>query len=80
MTNLWPNRLIGDAHKPEDCAWKKAEFREAIVDLPDWVKKGEKSPTGRFTFTTLKHWDKDDTLLPSGLLGPVKLCGIVEIK
>ena len=80
VTNLWPNRLIGDAHKPEDCAWKKAEFREAIVDLPDWVKKGEKSPTGRFTFTTWKHWDKADTLLPSGLLGPVKLCGVVEIK
>jgi len=73
VTNLWPNRLIGDAKKPEDCAWKPAEFREAIVELPDWVKKGEKSPTGRFTFTTWKHWNGEDALLPSGLLGPVRL-------
>ena len=34
---------------------------------------GEKSPTGRITFTTWKHWKKTDRLLPSGLIGPVRL-------
>ena len=30
-------------------------------------------PTGRKTFTTWKHWTKEDSLLPSGLLGPVTI-------
>ncbi|HBO98804.1 MAG TPA: hypothetical protein DD637_03045, partial [Verrucomicrobia bacterium] len=74
VTNRWPNRLIGDDRLyAQDCEWKKADFREAIVDIPAWVKEGRKSPTGRHTFTTWKHWNKDDKLLPSGLLGPVLL-------
>ena len=74
VTNRWPNRLIGDDRLyAQDCEWKKADFREAIVDIPAWVKEGRKSPTGRHTFTTWKHWNKDDNLLPSGLLGPVLL-------
>ena len=28
---------------------------------------------GKRTFTTWKHWTKDDAPLPSGLLGPVSL-------
>ena len=72
VTNRWPNRLIGDDRLfAEDCAWRKADFRQAIVELPQWVKDGKRSPTGRHTFTTWKHWNKDDALLPSGLLGPV---------
>ena len=79
VTNLWPNRLIGDDIEcAEDCTWQKnAAFRNrsetGIVELPDWVKNGGKSPTGRCTFTTWKHWTKDDEPLESGLLGPVRL-------
>ena len=73
VTNLWPNRLIGDDFKEEDCQWKPADFRQAIVGIPQWVKDGKKSPTGRYTFTTWKHWNKDDEPLVSGLLGPVVL-------
>ena len=29
--------------------------------------------TGRHTFTTWKHWSKEDDLLPSGQIGSVKL-------
>ena len=77
VTNLWPNRLIGDDIEcAEDCTWQQNEaFHNAretgIVELPDWVKKGGRSPTGRCTFTTWKHWTKDDEPLESGLLGPV---------
>ena len=67
VTNLWPNRLIGDEHLPSHNEWSGPR----IKDIPEWVKRGEKSPTGRFTFTTWHHWKKDDRLLPSGLLGPV---------
>jgi hypothetical protein len=46
VTNLWPNRLIGDKQLPEE---------------------------KRFTWTTYDPYKADAPLLPSGLLGPVKL-------
>ena len=46
ITNVWVNRLIGDA------------------------QPGVKN---KITFTTLPFYQKDDPLLPSGLMGPVKL-------
>ena len=78
VANLWPNRLIGDdILYPDDCEWKgeaKNGVKEiGIKEIPKWVKEGNRSPTGRHTFTTWKHWDKNDKLLPSGLLGPVRL-------
>lgn len=80
VTNRWPNRLIGDDYMAEDCEWKPADFGQAIVKIPDWVKEGKKSPTGRHTFTTWKHWTKADELLPSGLIGPVLLRTAVEAR
>ena len=78
VTNLWPNRLIGDdVLYPEDCKWEMRwhgwqKLNEpGIKEIPQWVKDGWTSPTGRHTFTTWKHWTKTDKLLPSGLLGPV---------
>ena len=78
VTNLWPNRLIGDDRLyAEDCEWKgnirKGSKEVAIAGIPEWVKEGKRSPTGRHTFTTWKHWSKQDDPLPSGLLGPVCL-------
>jgi hypothetical protein len=70
VTNLWPNRLIGDEQLPADCEWKGTG---AINAWPQWLLNGEPSPTGRFTFTTWHHWKRDDELLPSGLLGPVTI-------
>ncbi len=80
VTNRWPNRLIGDDYLAEDCEWEPADFGQAIVKIPDWVKAGKKSPTGRHTFTTWKHWTKDDELLPSGLIGPVLLRTAVQAR
>jgi len=80
VTNLWPNRLIGDETLyPPDCEWAlrwhgwQKLNEPGIKAIPQWVKDGKRSPTGRHTFTTWKHWTKDDKLLPSGLLGPVSL-------
>ena len=73
VANLWPNRLIGDEQKPADCEWGYMWDKLAIKEIPDWVKSGKPSPTGRLAFTTWHHWTKDDKLLPSGLLGPVRL-------
>ena len=76
VTNLWPNRLIGDEVlcKP-DREWvahpRRGSFEYSIKEIPQWVKDGKSSPTGRRTFTTWRHWTKDDKPLPSGLIGPV---------
>lgn len=75
VTNLWPNRLIGDEQLAEDRVWNGKKLKA----WPQWVLDGKPSPTGRFTFTTWHHWTKDDTLLESGLLGPVRLVCAKEI-
>ena len=69
VTNLWPNRLIGDEQLPDDREWDGKQLKA----WPQWFLDGKPSPTGRLTFTTWHHWKKDDALLESGLLGPVML-------
>ncbi len=75
ITNLWPNRLIGDEQLPPDCEWLP---NGAIKDWPKWLLDGRPSPTGRFTFTTWRHWKKSDKPLTSGLLGPVTVSAAVK--
>jgi hypothetical protein len=69
VTNLWPNRLIGDEQLPPDCQWNGKQLKS----WPQWLLDGNPSPAGRLTFTTWHHWKKSDPLLDSGLLGPVTL-------
>jgi hypothetical protein len=73
VTNLWPNRLIGDEQLPDDREWSGKHLKA----WPQWLLEGKPSPTGRFTFTTWHHWTKNDAPLESGLLGPVTL-SVVE--
>ena len=70
VANLWPNRLIGDEKKPDD----------GIKDnqWPDWLLNGKPRTSGRYTFTTFKHYNADSPLLKSGLIGPVKI--LIEKK
>ncbi|WP_083692301.1 glycosyl hydrolase [Seonamhaeicola sp. S2-3] len=69
VTNLWPNKLIGDENLPLDYERKG----DKIKKLPDWLLNDTKRPSKRTTFPSWKHWSKDDELLTSGLLGPVKI-------
>jgi len=69
VTNLWPNRLIGDEQRSADSEWDGDQLKA----WPQWLIDGKASPTGRFTFTTWRHWRSDAPLLESGMLGPVKL-------
>lgn len=74
VTNLWPNRLIGDEQFPDDCNGKDPWPDGGIRAWPDWVLKNQPRPEPRRqTFSTWKHWTKTDPLLPSGLLGPVTI-------
>lgn len=65
VANLWPNRLIGDEKLSDD------GIKEGL--WPDWLIKGKERTSGRYTFTTFKHYKKDFSLLKSGLIGPVTI-------
>jgi len=85
VANLWANRLIGDEQLPQDSNWASkqlgTEKYQILTDWPEWLLEEKSSPTGRSTFSTVRYYHKDDPLLPSGLLGPVRLekgCEIVS--
>ncbi|WP_162052919.1 glycosyl hydrolase [Pontibacter pamirensis] len=82
VTNLWPNRLIGDEQLPDVDDYTPGAGGSgfaslsggAIKQLPEWYKQGKPKPdNGRVAFTTWKHYTKDSPLLESGLVGPVVL-------
>lgn len=89
VTNLWPNRLIGDEQLPDPYRFTfdgssglehllgsgfEKIIGKPIERLPDWYLKGEPKPyDGRIAFTTWKHYAKDDPLVESGLTGPVTI-------
>ncbi len=75
VTNLWPNRLIGDEYLPEDSEWNPDG---TLKRWPEWLLQGKPSPTGRSTFTTWRLWKRTDQPLASGLLGPVRIVAAQE--
>jgi hypothetical protein len=69
VTNLWPNRLIGDEQFPADIQYRS---NGGPVDWPDWIRSGGPRPEPRrLTFSSWKHFHKTSPLLQSGLAGPV---------
>ena len=70
VANTWVNRMIGDEQLPLEAEWKDWE---TLLGWPQWFKDGRTSPTGRFTFTSARHYTADSPLHPAGLLGPVRL-------
>ena len=72
VTNLWVNRLIGDAGKMA-AAGVTYNRRDAIAKWPDWVSKDAPPPEAPVTFATWRHWQGNEPLQPSGLIGPVTL-------
>ncbi|QDA61652.1 glycosyl hydrolase [Hymenobacter jejuensis] len=75
VTNLWPNRLIGDEHLPVEAEY---EPWGAIKQLPAWYRNGQPKPGPRTAFSTWRVFAKTDPLLESGLLGPVRVLTAVE--
>lgn len=76
VTNLWPNRLIGDEQLSADVEWRG----RALARWPEWLVEGKPRPkTGRYTFTTWRFYTKDSPLLESGLIGPVTVRSVQKV-
>ena len=80
VTNLWSNRLIGDERFPANDDYS-LESHNPTGLMPQWYVNNEPRPEGqRTTFTTAPFYKKDDPLMPSGLVGPVRLLGYKKIN
>jgi len=83
VVNLWPNRLIGDEQLPPEYAFEEpvGDHGASIKKMPKWYLDGEPKPKGeRVTFCTWQHFQKNDPLLESGLIGPVTIRGAIYKK
>ncbi|MFA6482349.1 MAG: glycosyl hydrolase, partial [Bacteroidales bacterium] len=76
VVNLMINRMIGDEQLPED---SERNANGTLKKWPQWLEDGRPSPTGRFTFTSWRLWQKGSALQPSGLLGPVTIQTVLLI-
>ncbi len=76
VTNSWPNRLIGDAGLPASDERIPGGMLKA---WPQWLLDGKPDPNGRSTFCTFNVWNANDALVPSGLIGPVRLIPVKRV-
>ncbi|MFD2871320.1 glycosyl hydrolase [Mucilaginibacter ximonensis] len=76
VTNLWRNRLVGDAHIPSDVKYNGS----IIGEWPTWINDVSKRDSKRTTFVTFNHWDANSPLQASGLMGPVIIRSYQHIK
>jgi len=65
VTNLWPNRLIGDEGLPVENEFTKDNLLKV---LPSWFVANQPKPGKRISFATWHIYEKDSPLLESGLL------------
>ncbi len=76
VTNLWPNRIIGDEQLPPEVEWNG----EVIKAWPQWLLDGKPRPKNpRIAFTTWRVFNKEDLLYASGLIGPARLISVEKI-
>ncbi|MCC6230378.1 MAG: hypothetical protein IT432_14285 [Phycisphaerales bacterium] len=65
VVNRWTNRMVGDK-QPGDATAR-------TVECPPGFLGGKTIKAGRYTFSTADPYSAESSLLPSGLLGPVRL-------
>jgi hypothetical protein len=85
VANRWINRLIGDEALPVDYAYQPpgtSKFTDGrLLTLPEWLyDPSKRAARKRHSFSTWRHYEADSPLVPSGLLGPVKLEWFQQIR
>ena len=85
VTNTWHNRLVGDEQVPPDVEWgaprsfQGQEVGRPMKSYPDWFLADSSRPVpGREGFVTWTYHRAETPLLPSGLVGPVRLISVTE--
>ena len=77
VTNTWRNRLVGDEREPPDVDFVKAPYPggDMMLAYPEWFEAGvaARPSKGRKCFTTWGYFTAESELVPSGLLGPVRI-------
>ena len=71
VTNLWVNRLIGDAKKMPALGVTFAARNGVISKWPAWVPQDAPPADAPVSFATWRQWDGTEPLQRSGLIGPV---------
>lgn len=83
VANTWHNRLVGDEQFPPDFEFgtdRGAKMGRALKTYPDWFVNSQPRPeTNRLAFVNWFYHRKDTPLIPSGLLGPVRLLPRAEM-
>lgn len=80
VSNLMVNRMIGDdVIYPEDTG-HESNAPSTLKAWPQWLLQCEPRPTERKTFAVYKQYDASSPLLPSGLIGPVRLIHKVGLE
>jgi hypothetical protein len=67
--------MIGDEYLPKENDYDKDGL---ITKLPDWYMNNKTKQGQRISFSTWNNFKKEDPLLESGLLGPVRIIFGVE--
>ena len=65
VANRWANRMIGDK--------QPADANVRTVECPPGFLGGKPLKAGRYTFSTNDPYNAKSPLVPSGLLGPVRI-------
>lgn len=74
VTTLWVNRLIGDEFLPQDFEWGKPLWKRTPVKAwPGWLSGKTERTSGRKAFCAIQLFGENDPLVPSGLIGPVRI-------
>lgn len=74
VTNIWANRLIGDARFPPEFKVGKGNKNYGVKKWPAWFPDfSQRKEKRRVTFSTAEPKRANQRLSPSGLIGPVRI-------